>query len=556
MNRGLDFGGSCGRSGARRGRGRRLREGGRTAEHHRQGGRRENAAETTHGCLHTIGFRRYQAYRAIALIFALGLVALLAGCGPRDASLAGPRPLEVLVSSETETLDPRYAVDSVSHRASRLIHSGLTTLDPDTLEPRPHLAARLALRDAQTLEVELRPGLTFHSGAPLRPEDVVASLDAFRDPVVSPRTARIFEAIASVERTGDHALLVRLKRPHATILTDLEFPILRADQAALPPRPGGDLDGLGPYRVALAKPGEVVLAPARGGPVTALRGVVVRTVRDENARALRLLAGRADVAVNVLSPTLLPALEGRSALALTRRPGANVTYLLLRVDRAPFDELRARRAVSVAIDRRALTDGLLAGAAQPASGALPPALWAHAPLAPLPFDLPLARSDVAALRGLRFTLLTTPDRVRLSIARTIAQYVRDAGAEVDVTSLELGALIARLTAGDFDAAILNMPELTEPNVLRLFMHSASVPPSASNRGRIRDPRIDALLDAAAAELDRSVRRLRYAELEAHLRETHLFVPLWYESQVAVTSERARSFIPSAEGRWADLATIP
>jgi len=134
--------------------------------------------------------------------------------------------------------------------------------------------------------------------------------------------------------------------------------------------------------------------------------------------------------------------------------------------------------------------------------------------------------------------------------------VRDAGADVDVTSLELGALIARLTAGDFDAAILNMPEVAEPNVLRLFLHSASIPPSATNRGRIRDQRVDALLDEAAAALDRGKRRDRYAELEAHLRKTHLFVPLWYESQVAVTSARARAFMPSAEGRWADLATIP
>ena len=55
-------------------------------------------------------------------------------------------------------------------------------------------------------------------------------------------------------------------------------------------------------------------------------------------------------------------------------------------------------------------------------------------------------------------------------------------------------MIARLNAGDFDLAILQLPEMTEPNVLRHFLHGALVPPAGANRGRVHDAALDALLD--------------------------------------------------------------
>ena len=480
------------------------------------------------------------------------LLGAVVGCRRHDAART-ERPLELVVSSEAETLDPRHAVDSVSHRITRLLHAGLTRLDPDTLQPVPNVARAFEWQSDGSLRVELRSGLRFHSGASLGSRDVVATLRAWMDPEVRVRSARVVEPILAVDQDGDLALVIRLKRPHATLLSDLEIPILRADEARSPPRPDGRLDGLGPYRVDGVEPGEVRLVPATGGVGPALHALTIRTVRDENARALRLIAGRADAAVNVFSPTLLPALAREAKLAVTRRPGANLTYLLLRVDRPPFDRIEARRAVSLAIDRRAITEGLLAGAAQPASGVLPPAL-ATVSRATIARDLETARNDVRSLGGLRLSLLTTPDRVRLSIARTIAQEIGEAGATVDIASLDLGTLLARLTAGDFDAAILNLPELTEPNVLRLFIHSSAVPPAGVNRGHVRDEVVDRLLDDGSTTRDPLARRAAYAALEERLLATHLFVPLWHENQVAVTSERARGFTPSAEGRWLALST--
>lgn len=489
------------------------------------------------------------------------LASVAAACGRRAAPDTGHpgRPIEMLVANDPETLDPRYVTDAVGLRATRLVHAGLVRLDPDTLEPRPYAASGWRWTDERTLEVSLREDVRFHSGAPLRAGDVVATLRAFASPDVGSRQASVVDAIAGAEAQGDHTVLVRLSRPHATLLTDLELPILRADEAASRPAPGGTLDGIGPYTVARAGQGEVLLEPADGSALARpAHPVLLRTVHDENARALRLEAGRADVSMNLISPTLLPALLVAPGLAVRSRPGANLTYVVVEEEHAPLGDARVRRALSLAIDRAMLCATLLGGRAQPAGGLVAPANWAHAGAPPLPFDAAGARDLLAqaGASGAHVTLLASTERLRGDVARVVAQELSEVGVRVDVVQLEIGTMIARLNGGDFDLAIMQLPEMTEPNVLRRFLHGSAVPPAGANRGRARDATLDALLDEGDRASGLEARRSIYARLEAHERDAMHWLPLWYEDQVVVTSERARAFLPSAEGRWLSLALIP
>jgi peptide/nickel transport system substrate-binding protein len=469
------------------------------------------------------------------------------------------RPLEVVVPSDAETLDPRYVTDPVGMRVSRLIHAGLVRLDPDTLAPVPYLARSWEWKDELTLEVTLRQGVRFHGGAAFTSADVVATLSAFAAPAIASRHASVVEAIEEARALDVLTVRIRLRRPHATLLTDLELPILRADQASAPPDPAGALDGLGPYEVEHIEQGEIRLAPAASSALpTPRHAVIVRTVHDENARALRFYAGRADVEVNSLSPTLLPAVEGEEGLAVTSRPGANLTYMVVRMGRGPLDNVRLRRAISLGIDRATIARTLLAGHAEPADTIMPPGHWAHVPAPPLSFDPDAARRELldAGLTGVHVSLLTSTDRLRMSMARFVAQELADVGVIVEVTPLELGTLLARLNAGDFELATLQLPELTEPNVLRVFLHGASIPPEGSNRGRVRDAELDGLLDRGDQVRGVGERRSIYEEVERRVREQLFIVPLWHEDQVALTSERARAFVPSREGRWLSLAGLP
>jgi peptide/nickel transport system substrate-binding protein len=484
--------------------------------------------------------------------FALGL---LSACSKEDIR---ERPLEVLVSAEAETLDPRLSTDTTSVRTTRLLHAGLMRLDPDTLHAIPYAATSYAWRDEKTLAVALREDLKFASGAAFEAEDVKASLLAYQGPLS--RHRRVVDQIARIEIIDRTHVVIVLKGPHATLLSDLEVPILRRDQAERAPVTGLEgLDGLGPYALSAGETsrGQITLRPRDFGALPKpAHAIVIRTVRDENARALRIRA--ADVAVNAVSPTLLPSLSGTAA-----RPAANLTYMLVREsERLPY---AIRHALSLAIDRARITQTYFAGYAEPAKSLIPSAHWAHAPESAFyTYNQEAARAILADAGyktdltdpRLRLSLHTSTDRLRMSIARFLKQELHLVGIELELVPLELGSMIARLTEGAFELAILQIPELTEPNAFRTFLHSGSMPPLGSNRGRANNPALDKLLDEGSQIKDEAARKRIYSAMEAEVEKTLPIIPLWHEQWVTVTSERARAFTPSAEGRWLSLATVP
>jgi peptide/nickel transport system substrate-binding protein len=462
----------------------------------------------------------------------------------------------MLVPAEIVELDPRFASRGLDIKATRLLHTGLVGLDPDTLLPVPALATNLKLTGEKSIEIELGRNLRFHSGRMLRASDVCATLTALKEPELQSPQRAMAAAFSNCEVHDEHHLALTLAHPRATWMTDLEVPILRADQARLPRGHANELDGLGPYRVVERGANHMLLRKVSGaGENRTASAVVIRTVRDENARVLRLLAGQADLAVNAVSPALLPQLAGTGRLMISARAGANVTYVLINNDRAPFTDAATRRALSIAIDRRAIIDNILDGHAQAARWIFPAEHWAA------PTDLPALRCERDVARPLLdgkgpVTLLTSPDRSRLMLARVIAQMLGDAGLKTQVIPLDLGVMLARLDAGNFSLAILQIPELTEPNMLSWFFHPRGIPGEGAdgrNRARYRSTRAGALLDEAAASFDRATRKRAYGELAHVMMDDMPVVPLWHEDQIAVTSSRVVGFRPTAAGHWDALA---
>jgi peptide/nickel transport system substrate-binding protein len=352
--------------------------------------------------------------------------------------------------------------------------------------------------------------------------------------------------------------VVITQRPgHATLLTDLELPILRADQVRA--AAGTPLDGLGPYALRQATEQAIELAPAQGAALPPPQhALVVRTIRDANVRVLRLMAGRSDIAPNSIPLALLPTLEQQAGVSVQASHGANVSYLLLHNERTPFDRVAIRQAVSKAIDRDLIVRTLLAGHADPARWLFPPQHWSSPKDgAALPYDVPGARAGFAGVEPV--TLLSSADHAKLTLARALAQMLSDAGLPTRVIPLDSGALFARLDRGDYQMAILQMPELTEPNVIRWFFHRDNVPGEGGvgkNRARYRNETASTVMDLAMSEPTRERRAQLYAQLAEQFSVDMPVVPLWHEDQIAVVSKRARDFSLSAEGRWLKVAQLP
>src|SRR4029077_3006086 len=102
--------------------------------------------------------------------------AAFVGCTPHRRDPHDPA-LEGVIATEPETLDPRFVVDAASMRVTRLVHAGLFRLDPDTEGPLDFVAASHRFEDPLTLHVTLRDDVRFHSGAPVRAADVVATIE-------------------------------------------------------------------------------------------------------------------------------------------------------------------------------------------------------------------------------------------------------------------------------------------------------------------------------------------------------------------------------------------
>jgi peptide/nickel transport system substrate-binding protein len=89
-----------------------------------------------------------------------------------------------------------------------------------------------------------------------------------------------------------------------------------------------------------------------------------------------------------------------------------------------------------------------------------------------------------------------------------------------------------------------------------MFHSAFAPPAGYNRAHVRDAALDALLDAGDQSSSPAERRAIYAEVEKSVRDNVYLVPLWNEHVLVATSERARGFTLTTEGRWIGLAKLP
>lgn len=154
--------------------------------------------------------------------------------------------------------------------------------------------------------------------------------------------------------------------------------------------------GSGPYRLTRWTPGrELVLHrnPFFSGPAPQYQEVRLHVVPPSPARIEELLSGRAQIAESI-PPEDVARLERDPRVRVVSEPGLRVLFLAFRVDRAPFSDLRVRRAVRLALDQKELVRRALSGQALPATQLVPPQVFGFDP------EIPETRPDPAAARRL------------------------------------------------------------------------------------------------------------------------------------------------------------
>jgi peptide/nickel transport system substrate-binding protein len=511
---------------------------------------------------------------------------LLAACA--DGGASAPRERDAFVVATTVDL---AGVNELVATNTRFTHEILDLLFLHLLEERadyadhpptfgPALAESWELSaDGTELRFRLREDARWSDGRPVRAEDVLFSHRAQVSDEVAWPYADSKRGVIGVEALDERTVRFRLDAASPYALVDVnDGVILPAHAWSARPfaewRAAGDwfrerLVTSGPYRLADWRPGvELTLEPsdelARREPAAA--AVVFRVVTDAAALVEQLAAGRFDFADGV-SPRDAARLARQPGLRLLSTAGRQYDYIGWNCSRPPFDDARVRRALTLAIDRQALVDGLWFGYARVAAGPIPSDTWARdRALAPWPYDPARARQLLAgagfrdadgdgvverAGRPLRFELTTNAgNRVRADALVMIQEQLARVGVAVVPRTLELQALTERNLAGEFDATLAGWSVDTTLD-LRPYFHSREVT-EGWNFVRFASAEADDLLDRLRVEPLESAPPLHH-RLQRILHDEQPYTFLWEPRRLAVARAEIADVAPDP---LSSLASLP
>ncbi len=497
---------------------------------------------------------------------------LFAGCEAPPAD----NTVTVGVRGDVGPLLPVLATSSLSEEINEQLYLGLNSsrwhegaidyrIDALSLAEGWQFGA-----DSTTLTYTIRPEAVWSDGQPIRAADVVFTYELIRRPEIASPRIEFWETIDSVVALDDHRVRFHFSRQYPGMLLHTGVGIIPAhvfeahatDQATLANhpsvvQPGGQLVVSGPYRVAELRPGDrLVLVPNEraftGSP--RLERVVFRSLPEETTRLVELKNGTIDL--------IYPApLEAAVELQADRRFYIETVarrfydYLAFNGDNyPPFADPEVRRALSYAIDRVGILEGLGYQAyAEPAGGPYPPIFRELAGPSP-GYDPYLPDSARAILEmegwtdrdggGIRerggdrfsFTLLTQAGQPRrVSAAQIIQAQFRQVGIEMEVQQVEFNALLdIMFEQRSFQAVLLGWQVGLEPDYLMGLFWPRDHP---FNITGYTSAAVDSLVPLALSASNRREAAVRWRAIAQTIARDRPYAFLWFFDELAAANRR-------------------
>lgn len=504
--------------------------------------------------------------------------------GPSPLVPPEPRHLRRHIDTPPTTLDPALNTAIATQRVLDDLFEGLARVDASG-ETVPAMARRWTeSADGRVWTFELREDARWSNGDPLTAHDFVFAWRRLVDPRTRSRSVQqvtpIINALAiasgeappeslGVRALGDHVLEVRLQQrtPWFLYLTTNNFlfpvhaPTILTHGAAWT-RPG-TLVSNGPFRlVSYRINGAVRLERNPHHPdhdSLKLDAVTYFPVTDRTAASARYLAGDLDIS-DAFQLDDLDWLRSRLRPGEVRlEPYFGTVMLGMHATRPPFDDVRLRLAMNLAIDREIITDKLLHGVYLPAWNVVPP-VPGYVPAVPEWATWPAERRHARARelyaeagysrsKPLRVELAyaTGDPQTRRTLEAISAMWRIVLGADVQLASEEFRVLLQNRVLGKhtlyWNAWIGDYPDpLTFLELLRKT--------SGQNFGKYVNERFESLLDQALASGDDAARARLYAEAEHLLNEDAINLPLYFYQSRHLVKPYVRGFRSNAMDRIA------
>ncbi len=478
--------------------------------------------------------------------------------------------------TEPPVLNCARANDRSIRQICRLVADSLVDFDQDHGFV-PRLAESFEVSDdGLTLTFHLRRGVTWHDGRPLTAADVLHTVDLARrlDPNGAVHRARL-GPLSRVEAPDDHTVRAFYAEPHPralagwrdTFIVPAHVPINEDGTSPLDREPVGT----GPFRFVRWDPQtQIVLEANRSyfGPRPHVNRYVHRILGK--VEALRAAAAEGSVDVAPLGSEWIarrhdprPDLPFRVLVFLTS--SMDMLFWNLEEPRGLFRDSRARRALTMLIDRAGYAATVQHGAYEPVATLIDPRVWGGDPdLAPLPFD-PRAASDLLDEAGLvdrdgdgvrdttsgpmSFTLLYYDGSPgHREIGEILESTAAGVGVRVALRRLEWTVLKELAYGGRFEACLIkrSLEDLPDPY---LHFHSSQIGGEGKNVGRYRSAEFDRLSEELRRTLDsrREAELLKRLQHVLHEDQPCTFIAL--SSAVLAVNRRFRTPPVPTAGPW-------
>lgn len=473
-------------------------------------------------------------------------------------SPVGPPPkrggiLRYGLSTDPPHLDPHVDSGGASSLVKGTIYSLLVRLNPQ-MEILPDLAESWERPNDTTFVFHLRKNVKWHDGTDLTSADVKASMERILDPKTGAWARGDLRNVQKIEAPDLHTVRFLLNRPDAALLPTLAFCNSLIAQKALIEK-GADLKnqiiGSGPFKVVERQPGvKTVLSrnenyymPDR----TYLDGITFFPYPDDTSRTWALRTGSVDI-IDYVPWKDMMTIEADKKLALySDREGAHM-YLMMGVDKPPFNHPKVRQAINYAIDRQAVLDAVFFGRGK-LLGGLPVPQWMfiYSPDRQNFFNLDLAKAkrllaEAGYPNGFKMTLLsTTTYAMHKSTAEVVQANLKQIGIDVQLDLPEWATTIARRNKGDFEVCVNGTGVDTADPSYFLDQYYYSQGPY-TRPCKFSDKQVDEALEKARATYDAEARKKIYRTIEPRLLELNPYAWICTREQSEATQAYVQNYV--------------
>ncbi|CCK79176.1 ABC transporter substrate-binding protein [Desulfobacula toluolica] len=288
------------------------------------------------------------------------------------------------------TLDPAKISDTESWKVAANIFEGLVRYKDDSGAIEPALASSWKTLEENTQWIfHLRKDVLFHDGTPLTADAVVFSIMRQLDPTHTYHQKNchyagfMYEYIQTVTALDAHTVKITLERPYAPFLANLAMIPSAIVNPVTVKKMNGDIEktavGTGPFIFKEWVPGDRIIIKKNNtywDRPAFLDQVIFKIIRNNKSRLLALNTS-AIHAMDGLDPNILKKIIKSDQLTLDMKPGLNVGYMAMNMDKKPFDQLKVRLAVNHAVNKKNLVKFFFQDLGIPAKNPIPPTLWSH-----------------------------------------------------------------------------------------------------------------------------------------------------------------------------------